>query len=278
MFADARTVIVLLVLLATICGATARAGMRTTPLRIWASSVASECDTKNVRMTCSSVQGSLLDRVGDDHDRAFVDDFEEELIARENLCERLIEGDATQLDRVNPVLVVAFERDVDAGRHPHRIQDVAQAGVVEYDVDRLARRGIEQRFRRLACRLLELSDVRLRTRCLGQIPKPTLHLERPARDLAVARIELAGATVFPERLLELTSRFEQPRLIQVLHRRRDHGALECDTVVGAVRILLKGAAEVLDRGIPIAGTGRTLALAIRPTSAASREEGGDDEQ
>ena len=54
MLVVARTVIVLLVLFATICGATASAGMRMTPLRICASSVASVWDTKNVRMTCSS--------------------------------------------------------------------------------------------------------------------------------------------------------------------------------------------------------------------------------
>jgi hypothetical protein len=54
MVALARTVMVLFVLLATICGATASAGMRMTPFRIWASSVASEWETKNVRMTCSS--------------------------------------------------------------------------------------------------------------------------------------------------------------------------------------------------------------------------------
>ena len=53
MFAVALTVMVLLVLFATICGATASEGIRMTPLRICATSVASACETKNVRMTCS---------------------------------------------------------------------------------------------------------------------------------------------------------------------------------------------------------------------------------
>jgi hypothetical protein len=54
MLALARTVMVLFVLFATICGATASAGIRMMPFRIWASSVASEWETKKVRMTCSS--------------------------------------------------------------------------------------------------------------------------------------------------------------------------------------------------------------------------------
>ncbi len=50
----ARTVIVLAVLFGTICGCTAWPATRTKPVSSCDSSVASECEMKKVRMTCSS--------------------------------------------------------------------------------------------------------------------------------------------------------------------------------------------------------------------------------
>ncbi len=52
--AVARMVMVLVVLLATICGWIAMPATRINPTSNCDNSVASACDTKNVRMTCSS--------------------------------------------------------------------------------------------------------------------------------------------------------------------------------------------------------------------------------
>ena len=88
----------------------------------------------------------------------------------------------------------------------------------------------------------------------------SLHL---AGDLPVGRVELAGAAILAQRLLELAARLEHARLVEVLDRRAEHRALERDLIVRAVGIFLQRLAVVLDRGVPVAGARRALAAAER---------------
>ena len=91
-----------------------------------------------------------------------------------------------------------------------------------------------------------------------------------AGKLTVRRIEVAGAPVLAQRLLELAARLGQLRLIQVLVRRVDHRALERDLVVGPVGRLLHRLAVVLDGGVPVAGARRVLRASERARCAARR--------
>ncbi len=121
---------------------------------------------------------------------------------------------------------------------PDRVEDVAQAGVVEDDVERIARRRVEQRRRRLPRRLRSCwivgcgRDASARSRMRRSISSTLPAICR------LRRVELAGAAVLAQRVLELAARLEHARLIEVQDRRVDHRALERDLVVGAVGILL----------------------------------------
>ena len=129
----ARTVIVLLVLLATICGGHCESRDRTIAVQ----------DLRQLEwIRMRDVEGAdhlllvlraLLRVVRDDHDRALVDDLVEELIRRDDLVQRLLERDAVAAAPCRRSLDRRFEGDVDAGGLPDEIEDVAQARLVEHD-------------------------------------------------------------------------------------------------------------------------------------------------
>jgi hypothetical protein len=221
------------------------------------------------------VQRALLRVVGDHHDGPLVDHLVEQLVRRQDLVERLLEGDAAQLDRVAAVLVIALEGDVDPSGHPHRAQDVAQAGVVEDNVDWIGRGRIEQRFGGLPRRLLQLLDGGPGTLRLRQVADAPLHLIDLAGDLPIGRVVLAGAAVFAQRVFELAARLEQPRLVEVQRGCSQHRPLERNLVVDAIGIFLDRPSVVFDRGVPVAGARRVFAPPVRPAGAAARQEHGD---
>src|SRR5204863_3526927 len=106
-----------------------------------------------------------------------------------------------------------------------------ETGVGNDDVDRLARGGIEERLGRLPRGVGQLRGRRLPPRRFCIVAKAALHFDDLVADEAVARVELAGAAVLTKRVFELSTRLEQPRLIEVGDRRVDHRALERDLVV-----------------------------------------------
>src|SRR5439155_22117698 len=115
-------------------------------------------------------------------------------------------------------------------------------------------------------------DGRFRTAGLHGFPDPTLQLQNLDRHLTVRRIELRGAPILAERFVELAARLEHARLIEMLMRRVDHRALECDLVLGAVRLLLYRVPVMLDRCIPVTRARRIVAAAVRTARATACHE------
>src|SRR5262249_8502068 len=155
---------------------------------------------------------------------------------REDLIERLLERDAVQIDGVWSVDEIAVERHIDAGQVADRRQDVADLRVDEANRQRIARGGIEDRERRDLPRLrAQLLDRRLGTRRLELFANRAVQLLRLRGGLTVGRIELRGLSVLAHGAIELPFLLEFARAIEMAMRRVEHGALQCDLVLGTIR-------------------------------------------
>ena len=97
-------------------------------------------------------------------------------------------------------------------------------------------------------------------------------------DLPVRRIELAGAAILAQRLVQIAAGLGDAGGVEVNLRGADHRALECDPVLGVLRIGLDRAAVVLDRRLPVAGAGGVISSAERAAGGAPGHETGDDDQ
>ena len=113
-------------------------------------------------------------------------------------------------------------------------------------------------------------DRRRHARRLGLFADDALQLGAAVRGLTVGGMELDGALVFGDRAIEIALRLELLGAIGVRDRGGFLGPFERDLVLRPVRILLHGAAVVLDGGVPVSGAGGFLAAAERPARAAGR--------
>ena len=88
------------------------------------------------------------------------------------------------------------------------------------------------------------------------------HLER--------QIEFHRAAVLALGRFQLSLGFEVARLVEMRPRRRQHRALQRDSVVGIVGIRLGRGPVVFDRDIEVAGLRRVVPLAERSSCCAAR--------
>ena len=217
--------------------------------------------------------GVLRRGVRKHQDRAIAQHLVRQLIDRQNLLQRLFERDAVELNRGGTVGDVPIVGDVDAGRAGDEIQDVAQAGVGEAKVERLARRRIENRLGRRGARPLpHLLDGRPRPRRLDPLANDLIERGDLGGRQAVRRIVLTGQTVLAAGGVELILSLELLRPIEMRARRRQHGALERDLVVRVVRRRLHRRPVVRDRLVEIAGAHRDVALPERPPGGAAADQ------
>ena len=192
-------------------------------------------------------------RVREDENRPLAQHLVRELIRAEDLIERLLDGDAVQLHGGRTVDDLAVVGDVDAGRHADEVEDVAQAGVVEANVQRLARRGIENRLGRCRARpFTQLLDRRWRARSLHTLPDRAVERGDLGASLTVGRIVLVRLLVFAERGFELILILVLFCFFEVRARGGEHGPLERDLIVGVVGRGLHGLAIRRDRLIKVA--------------------------
>ncbi|HAK55454.1 MAG TPA: hypothetical protein DCP38_08230 [Acidobacteria bacterium] len=218
---------------------------------------------------------ALLRCVGRDDDRALVDDLVETLVRREDLVERVFDGDAGQGDRVLPILKLLVVGDVDPGRIPDEVQDVSQVRVDELHGERFARRRVQQqRGRGLVGLLAHLLDGRPRPRGLDPIADEALQLGHLGRGLLIARIEFAGLAILERRRRQFVARLELTGPNQMRPRGVEHRPFERDLVVDAFWIVLDRLREVRHRGVPVAVERSHFPLLERPTRRASRHHHG----
>jgi hypothetical protein len=229
------------------------------------------------------VLGVLGRRVWEHEDGAVAQDLVRQLIHRHDLVERLLEGHAVELHGRGPVLHFAVVADVDAGGTADDAEDVAKADVVEAQVQRLARRRIEDWFgRRGACALAQLLDRRHRPRGLDALADRAIELGDLGRRQAIARIVLARQPVLAERRLELILLLESVRALEVGARRRLHRPLQRNLVIRVVRRRLDGPAVRRHRFVQISSAHRHFALterlACRAPTGRQRQDNDADPQ
>ena len=213
--------------------------------------------------------------VRDDHDRLRIHDLVVVRVRREDLVERFLERDTFEVDRVRAVLERGFVGDVDPRRLADEVEDVAQARVVEVELQRLARRGVEERRRAEGARLLaQLLDLRPRTRGLDAFADLLLQLRDLGRGDPIGAHHLERLPVFGQRRVELVLLFQVVRASVVNARRFPFRAFELNLVLGLIGILLDRFREVCDRRVPVAGPHRLLPMTERASRRAAREENG----
>ena len=215
----------------------------------------------------------LWRQVGEHEDGLLAHHLIGELVHRHDLVEALFERDPVQRDRGGPILILAIEADGDAVRRADRVHDVAQALVVEAQVQRLARGRVENRLRRRGARpFAHADDCRLRPRRFDAFADGAIEFGDLRRGQPVARFVLARGLVLVERGFELILFLVLVRPVEMRARRRLHGALQRDLVRRVFRRRLRGLA-VLDHGlVEVAGALGDLTLAERrPGGATPRQ-------
>src|SRR5207253_10157787 len=118
----------------------------------------------------------------------------------------LLQRHAVQLHRVSAVLVVAIVGDVDPRGIRDEVENVADARVVEPDLWQDLGQLDEWRRPRLPRLLAKLRDVVVARLRLRLVADTTLDFGDLRGQLAVRRIEIAGAPILAERVLELAAR------------------------------------------------------------------------
>ena len=209
-----------------------------------------------------------------DDDRVLVQDLVEVAVRRQDLLQRLLDRDAVETDRHRRVReVLPIELHADAAHLAERRQDVAKAGVVERDAQRIAVRRIEQRLLALRARLLpQRVNRRLRTALLDAIADYPLELRGPRLGQPVRRVHLDRLLVLDQSAVQLVLQFEVMCAADVFPRRALHRPLERDLERGVVRVLLDRLGEVRHRSVPVARTGGLLALTVRTPGGAARAQ------
>ena len=122
-------------------------------------------------------------------DRPLVEDFVKALVARQNLVQCILDRHIGQPNGVLPVLELLIVGDVDAGCAADEVEDVPETRVRKLDLERLARRRVQQRRRSFPARLLTHPlDRRPRTRRLDAVSNRPLEIDHLRRRPSVRRI------------------------------------------------------------------------------------------
>jgi type I restriction enzyme R subunit len=165
-------------------------------------------------------------------------------------------------DHIETFKRLAVEADADAVRGADRVQDVAQADVVEVKIERLARRGIQDRLGRRGARpLAHPHDRRLGPRGLDAFADDAIQFGDLRGSGPVARLVFAGGLVLAERGLQLILFLVLARLVQVHARGGLQRALQRDFVGRVVGRRLRGLAIRDDRLVDVAVVHVRFALA-----------------
>ena len=211
-------------------------------------------------------------------DRGRVEHLVEVPVRRQDLLQRLFDGDVLQRDRDRHVAeVLLIELDVDAALRADEGEHVAQAGVGELHL-RQRGRGV-QRGRGLQPRLrAQLLDFRLRPRFLDAIANRSLQLDRLRCRQAVRRVHLDRLAVRQQRRVDVAFQFEVACTRDVLARSILHRTFELDLVLRLVGALLQRARVVRDGGVPITRPRRFLAAAERTAGSAPGREDREHDQ
>ena len=216
---------------------------------------------------------ALLGRVRGDDDRALVQHLVEELIGHHDLLERLLQRHALEVERDGPILEVAIEGDVDAGRTADEIQDVANAGVGEADAERIAAAPGSG-----SARPTGGAPARAASRSPAAAPRPpadrgaSARARRPRARPAGSRARTPAPCGIPAAPLRAGLAASNSRARLDVHLRgRQHRALERDLVVRPIRIVLQRLPVKADGGVPVAGLGGLLPARVRAAGGAGRE-------
>ena len=234
----ARTVIVLFVLFGMMTGGIV------TPVvvRVIAVSICGELGRIGVRQRNRErdlplVLQPVRRRVLRDDDRPLVEHGVEQPVRRQQRVERLLER-ARQVDRHRAIAEAGVVDDVDAGRVADEREDVAQARLLEADVDaaRATPDSAAASADDLPRLLAKLDDRRLRARRLDAVANDSFELHDlveppgvlPGSNSTVRRYSSSAASSW-----SLAS--SCARVVEVHARRIQHRALERDAVFGACR-------------------------------------------
>ncbi len=209
----------------------------------------------------------LLRGVLKDEDHARRQHLVRELVRRQEITQRLIDRQVFHLHRclaadalLSGILEVPIVRNRDAGGGGQRVEDVADRRVRDGEGNRLPRRRVQDWHGRGGASPVLHFLERPRAGGFDAVPDGPIDRGDLRFGQPVAGIVFRGELVFAARRLELVLRLEFARFLEVRPGGRLHRPLQCDLVVGVVRLGLGGPAVEGDGLIEIASLRRGVAL------------------